>query len=168
MRSRSLAALTATALVAGVAHADVVDNVSLMYQSGATLNGTLVLSNDFSSVVSLDGRLSGYDPYLLGFQGTGFTDVISGAFPVNLGTDPGTFFTLVFDGTYNNFIDFGYSFDSTGITLSPITNDVNFFDPVVSASVTSVPEPTTSALLALGLFSLVATRRRWTLNALLG
>jgi hypothetical protein len=47
MRPLTLAALTPTALTAVVAHADVT------YASGATLDGSVVCTNNFSSVVSV-------------------------------------------------------------------------------------------------------------------
>jgi hypothetical protein len=55
MRPLTLAALTPTALTAVVAHADVT------YASGATLDGSVVCTNNFSSVVSVNadhGRVS--------------------------------------------------------------------------------------------------------------
>jgi hypothetical protein len=167
MRLRSLAAVTAAALAAGVVHADITKKIDLAYSTGATLVGTVVCTNDFSSVISLNATLNGYDPYLFGFQGTGFTDLISAAFPTNSPPGPGTFFTLINDGTYNNFIDFGYTFDSSGITLTPVYNDVNYLDSFASGSVAPVPEPDTLGLLAVGLvgLGLAATHRRWTLNA---
>ena len=183
MRSLTLAALTVAALTAGVARADVVDDLSLTYASGATFNGTLVLSDDFSSVLSLNGTLFGYDSGSQS-QGVGLTDPISSlpSIPLfNLGSIYGlgsnVFFSMVSDTGGFNWLDFGYSYTSSGITLNPggqedLTysqsvvgyNNADYYDPLVSASATSVPEPGTLTLLGLGLLGLAATRRRWTLK----
>jgi len=63
MRPLTLAALTSTALTAVVAHAHVT------YASGATLDGSVVCTNNFSSVVSMNAILSGYDSSGSGFVG---------------------------------------------------------------------------------------------------
>ncbi len=171
MRSLTLAALVAATLTAAVARAEVVDSIALTYYSGATFNGTLVLSNDLSSITSLNGTLAGYDPNQFGFYGGSVTDPVSVTFPFNVAApSPGIFFTTVTGGSfgYYNFLDFGYAYDSSGITLTAFYNDVDQIDPLVSASVTSVPEPGTVALLALGLLGLAATQRRRLSNPSLG
>jgi len=71
MRPLTLAALTPTALTAVVAHADVT------YASGATLDGSVVCTNNFSSVVSVNAILSGYDSSGSGFVGGSFSDPIT-------------------------------------------------------------------------------------------
>ncbi len=175
MRSLALAALTAAALTTSVARADVTDSIFLSYASGATFNGTLVLSNDFSSILSLDGTLTGYDPNTYGFLGCCFTDTISVPFQslFNYNLAPNTFFAVVPDAGFN-FIDFGYSYDSSGITLNPGdvefvpvvgNNNIDYTDALVSGSVRPVPEPGTVALLAVGLLGLAVTHRRWTVKA---
>lgn len=172
MRSLTLAALAAATLTAGVAHSNVIENLALKYQSGATFDGTLVLSDDFSSIASVTGTLTGYDSSATGFQGLCFSDLITSVSPLNYDLAPSTFFSQLGDSTFANFLDFGYSYDSSGITLSaggvelePSLglagyNNINYDDQVVSGSVTPVPEPGALALFSIGLLSLGATRHR--------
>jgi hypothetical protein len=184
MRSLTLAAMTAAALTAGVAHADVTENVDMTYYSGATFDGTIVCTDDFSSITSVNGILTGYDPNGQGFQGPSYSDPVTALSPYNYAAvyhlSPNTFFSQLTDSGGYNWLDFGYSYDSSGITLSPGGvesdpsngllgyNNVNYADQLLSASVTSVPEPGTLTLLALGLLGLAVIRRRETVNASIG
>jgi hypothetical protein len=175
MRSLTLAAMTAAALTAGVAHANVTENVDLTYSYNSTFVGTIVCTDDFSSIISVNGILNGYDPNINGFQGLGSSDPITAdtaLSPIlNYSPDASTlFFAQLPDSTQLNWVDFGYSYDSSGITLSSVYNDVDNGETLVSGSVTpvDVPEPGTVTLFALGLFGLVVTRRRRTMSASTG
>jgi hypothetical protein len=185
MRSLTLAAVTAAALTAGVAHADITENITMTYSSGATFDGTIVCTDDFSSITTLDGILTGYDSSGQGFQ-AGLSEAITAVSPYNYAPvynlSPNTFFSQLADSGGQNWVDFGYSYDSSGITLSaggvepdPYNglvgyNNVDYADQLVSESVTatSVPEPGTLTLLAFGLLGLAVTRRRKTVTASIG
>lgn len=178
MRSLTLAAMTAAALTAGVAHADVTENVDLTYSYGSEFVGTIVCTDDFSSILSVNGILNGYSPNGPGFQGLGSFDPITALSPI-LNTDidpvtgqtvPNPFLIQLQDSLGYNQWDFGYSYDSSGITLTSVNNDVNFSDTLVSGLVTpvGVPEPGTLTLFAIGLLGLGVTRRRWTMSASIG
>jgi PEP-CTERM motif-containing protein len=183
MRSLTFAAMAAAALTAGVAHADVTENIDLTYASGATFDGTIVCTDDFSSITTVNGILTGYDPSGSGFFGPGFSDPITAVSPANYNLSPNTFFSQLTDSTFANWVDFGYSFDSSGITLSPGGvepdpnnsglvgfNNINYGDALVDESVTatSVPEPGTLTIFTLGLLGLGVTRRRRTMVAPIG
>ena len=178
MRSLTLAAMTAAALTAGIAHADVTENIDLTYSYGSTFVGTIVCTDDFSSIISVIGLLTGYDPNIQGFQTLGSSDPITALSPIiNTDTDPVTgqtvpnpFFAQLVDSGGLNWVDFGYSYDPSGITLTSVNNDVNYSDTLVTGLVApvGVPEPGTLTMFALGLFGLVVTRRRWTMSASIG
>jgi len=172
MRSLTLAAMTVAALTVGVAHANVTENVDLTYSYNSTFVGTIVCTDDFSSIISVNGILNGYDSSINGWQGPGPFDPITADNAVspilNYSPDPTTlFFAQLPDSTQLNWVDFGYSYNSSGITLSSVYNDVDNGETLLSGSVTpvSAPEPGTLTLFALGLFGLVVTRRRWTMSA---
>jgi hypothetical protein len=180
MRSLTLAAITAATLVgAGVAHADVIENVDLTFASGAEFIGTMDLAPDLSVIDSFSGTLYGYDP-VNGGQLVGGIDPFSDAAAdvPNFSATPGTdFVSIAYDNPLNfvNWIEIGYTYSASGITLyaggvdmvAPPngTNNVNYTDPLVGSAVTQVPEPATLGLLGLGLLGLGAARRRRTVNA---
>jgi len=171
MRALILAAIgVATLAVPTMASADVIENADLTFASGATFDGTITFSNDFSVVDAVNGTLTGYQAGIAGYVGSG-SDAISTVFDLGFNSSPGPYLYYLLDNadpsSSTHLIQFVYASDGTGVTLLPGSagfysgNNVDLQDAMVSGTVTSsVPEPGTVGLLALGLLALGAARRR--------
>jgi hypothetical protein len=171
------------AVVASPARADNIETVTMTFQSGATFSGTVDLSNDFSTVTGVAGTLYGYQFGAFGYVGSG-SDTISWVYDqgTNFATGTNLFGTFLMDGTpgpgtpnflgavFTNLITFDYNYGSapnltfaqidactTGPTLG---NCVNFVDPMVTGTISPVPEPGTVSLLLLGIGLVFVMRKR--------
>src|SRR5580692_1970970 len=156
------------------AKADNVDNVNLTFASGATFTGTVGFADDFSSITSVNGTLTGYEDGISGFTGVG-SDSINWVWGLcgNCSGLPGDQFgNLLMDGTpfgngfgdYSNFIAFTYDYtNAPDLALDFAGNigvDVDFDDFVVSGSIAPTPEPGTMLLSSSGLLGLAGLVRR--------
>lgn len=151
------------------AEASVVRNVEMNFQSGANFSGDVTFADDFSSVLGVDGVLTGYQGNTTGYVGSGSTTInwiwangLDFAAGANVyGTflmDNGTTF-----GNYANWIAFTYDFsDINNLVFSGDVygNMIDYQDPMVDGNIggTSVPEPTPLFLLGLGLLAAALPR----------
>jgi hypothetical protein len=161
-------------LVAGIlclasqAKADVVESVTMDFQSGAIFTGTVSFTNDFSSITDVNGTLTGYQYPTVGYVGTG-ADVIDSVFALNANYSSGAPIYGNFlqdgpsDGTASfNLILFTYDYANapTLVFADPsagylgLGNSVNGLDPLVSGSIGAVPELSTWIMLLIGFVGL--------------
>ena len=165
------AALLASSVICSAASASVVEAVNMTFQSGATFSGDVTFANDFSSYNAVTGTLSG-GPY--------GTDSINWVWDANnYSTGPNNFSNFLMDGSganevgsWSNFIQFAYNYSgaptlsfTSGVSYGSFDNYVNYNDPLVSGSISSisaVPEPSTWAMMILGFAGIgfMAYRRR--------
>jgi hypothetical protein len=167
-----IAAAAILAVTAYSASASVVETVNMTFLTGATFSGSMTFADNFSSILGVNGVLTGYqvaDPnYSPLFSDTISTVNSNTTFP-DL-TAPGALGTYLFDGPESNFshlIVFAYDysgaptlaftsvFDSSGLANS--VDFVDFLDPLVSGSISPVaatPLPSTWTMLLLGLAGL--------------
>jgi hypothetical protein len=150
------AALLASSVICSAASASVVEAVNMTFQSGATFSGDVTFANDFSSYNAVTGTLSG-GPY--------GTDSINWVWDAqNYSTGSNNFSNFLMDGsganevgTWSNFIQFAYNYSgaptlsfTSGVSYGSFDNYVNYNDPLVSGSISAVPEASTWAMMILG------------------
>jgi hypothetical protein len=159
------AALAAMSLTASVARASVTDLVNMTFQSGATFTGDVTFANNYSYVTDVTGTLAG-GPY--GVDSINWVWDFGNNF--SSGTD--NYSTFLMDGpgsgynagcggsigcAYSNFIQFAYNYSAapvltftSGVSVYSTDNYVNYVDPMVSGSISAVPEPASWAMMLLG------------------
>jgi hypothetical protein len=163
IKARILAAVAALSL-ASTAHATVVQSVSETFESGAVFSGEVSFADDFSSVTGVSGLLSGGS-----YGSVNINWVWIPGFNFNP-TGGSTFGTFLMDGTpdgsgiccFSNFVTFSYDysnpaklvFDTTyqnGILDAAGGNNVNYDDPLVSGTISALPEISTWMMMLAGL-----------------
>jgi len=159
------AAALAALATAAPARADVLENVVMNFQSGATFSGQLTFADDFSQLLAVNGLLSGG-----GYGSDPMTSIWNGS--VNFSSGDGNYSNFLLDGTpdnYNNFILLAINSSdptqlqfTTGASFAGDDNTVDYADAMVSGSiavVSNVPEAPAWSMFGAGLISMLAALR---------
>jgi len=173
MRKHLSALALACAAVAPAQAGDL--HVSMLFQSGATFEGTVSFTGDYSKVTDVTGTLHGY-AYLGGFDGTS-DDSINWVWENgdNFSTGTDNYSTFLMDGAgsgytetgpFSHWIQFAYNYGAaptlsftSGVSYGETDNFVDYSDPLVSGHIGPVPEPASWALMVGG-FGLVGGAMR--------
>jgi hypothetical protein len=159
---RVVTAAAILAVTACAASASVVETVNMTFLSGATFGGSVTFADDFSSVLDVNGVLTGYqfgDPtYSPAFSDT--INTINSTFPEFMA--PGTLGTYLFDApdpNFSHFIVFTYDYSGAPVltfSADGFGNNIDFGDPFVSGSISAsaTPLPPTWTMMLLGLAGL--------------
>jgi hypothetical protein len=167
------AALAITLFMGAAAQAGVVELVKMTFASGAVFSGDVTFTNGFSNVAAVNGTLTDYHYGLsfssggyFGFSGSGSEaiDWVQGG--GSQGSDNYGFYLA--DGSsshYWNTILFAYNDSGPVLTLAPAgsyqgyNNYIDQDDPMVSGSITPVPELATWGMMLIG-FGMVGFKLR--------
>lgn len=165
--------LALTAFLTTSAKAAQLESVSVQFQSGASFSGIVTLSDDLSSVLGVDGQLSGYSYDAFTYVGGSATDHIDWVLNpgINYAVTPNTVETFLLDGTpgdylgINNQLILTYDVSNAPqlvLSDADLGTAVNYTDVAIGGSISPVPLPTTWPLFAtaIGLLGLAGTTRR--------
>jgi hypothetical protein len=160
------------------AEAVVVRSADFDFRSGAEFTGQILFSDDYSTVVGVNGTLTGYQDGIFGYTGVGSTLInwiwANGADFNPAANQMATFLMNGVAGSnYSNWISFAYDLSNVpdivlaagGLGYGFVIN-VNYRDPLVSGALSGVPEVAVppSLLLMLsglaGIATLGRSRRR--------
>ncbi len=162
-----LRAVTFGALMLGLsqnAEALVVASADFDFASGAVFTGTISFSDDFSTVLGVNGVLTGYQDAVTGYTGIGSTVIdalfLGGADFNPLPNQVTALLTNSVGGPFGftNFMTLAYDLSSVpNILLAPggpglgFVVNVNFNDVLVEGSLTPIPVPPSALLFLSGL-----------------
>lgn len=157
------ATVAAACITPTLARASVITDVDMTFASGATFEGTVTFTNDFSKATAVTGTLSG------GGYGT---DSINWVWDTsNYSSGANNYSNFLMDGSppnaYGHWVQLAINYAdpahlafTTGLSYGGTDNWVNYSDSFVSGTISAVPEADSWAMLMLGVAGLAAVARK--------
>jgi len=148
------------------AQASIISSVNMNFQSGAQFTGNITFADGYTSVLAVDGTLTGYQFGSNGYIGSG-SDHINWIWSngYDFAPEANIYSTFLMDGvlnaSYTNFISFTYDINNLSFVANAgYGNKVDYTDAMVSGSIGAVPEPEILSLFGLGLLGIMFARKR--------
>jgi hypothetical protein len=163
-RFATTAVLAAACALPGLASANVVENVTMDFQSGATFTGQVTFLDDFSQATAVSGTLNGggygTDPINWIWSNDSYGDASQNQFANYLMDSRPSLY-----GNYSNWIYLSVDYSNPNelaFVTGGANNMIDYRDAMVQGTIANaVPEPSTWALLLVGIGAMgIGTRRR--------